>query len=80
MAEQYTPNGCRFDNGRCFNRLEWDDTDNSVIAYFTDGSTYKYFGFSRDEADEWFSQLDPGCFFNFRIWPGTFRKLNGPTR
>lgn len=80
MAEEFTPNGCRFDNGRCFDRLEWDESDSSVLAYFHDGSTYKYFGLSRDDAELWMNQKDPGCYFNFNLWPGTFRKLNGPTR
>ena len=80
MAErlELTPNGCRIDNGRCFDRLEWEADTHSVYAYFRDGSEYRYFGLSDEEAEHWMSMLDPGCFFNHQIWPGKFEKTKGP--
>ena len=73
-----TPNGCRLDNGRCFDRLEWDAATLSVYAYFHDGSEYEYFGLSEEEALLWLSQVDPGCFFNKLIWPGSYIRRKKP--
>ena len=80
MAERLenTPNGCRIDNGRCFDRLEWEPETQSVAAYFHDGSEYRYFGLDADQVADWLGQLDPGCWFNHRLWPGTYIRTKPP--
>ncbi len=80
MANQLieTPNGCKIDNGRCFDRLEWIDTTQTIYAYFRDGSEYEYFGLDEADARDWLAQLDPGCWFNKQIWPGTYIRRRPP--
>lgn len=80
MADQIfqTPGGCRIDNGRCFQLLEWREDEQGVFARFTDGSEYLYTGLAREYAEAWIAQIDPGCRFNRQIWPGQFSKLRGP--
>lgn len=78
--KDFTPNGCRIDNGRCFALLEWDDAEAAVRAVFHDGSEYLYHGLGKADAEDWIAMVDPGCFFNMNIWPGTFTKVHGPTK
>ena len=77
-AHEVTPNGCRFDNGRCFDRLELEPGEESIYAYFRDGSEYRFVNLEPVVAILWISQFDAGCFFNHHIRPGDFEKLKGP--
>lgn len=73
-----TPGGCKIDNGRCFDRLEWEEATQSVYAYFRDGSQYRYFGIPKQEALDWMGRIDPGCWFNKELWPGQYVRLRPP--
>lgn len=76
--ENRTPCGCSFVNGRCFDRLELQNNDTEVYAYFHDGSEYIYHNLDPNEAILWVNLFDAGCYFNMEIWPGNFTKVRGP--
>lgn len=75
---EFTPGGCRIDNGRCFTSLDYDPIRQLVTAQFRDGSIYEYYGIAGDEAIAWLTQLDPGCYFNHNVWPGDYRRVKAP--
>jgi hypothetical protein len=73
-----TDHGCRADRGRCFDRLDWEEATQSVYAYFRDGSEYRFSGVPREQALAWIGMADPGCYFNHKLWPGTFVRTRPP--
>ena len=77
--EARTPNGCSYFNGRCFERLELEDGNTSVYAYFHDGSEYRFTGLTEVEAIFWVNQFDAGCYFNKEIRPGNYVRLRPPS-
>jgi len=80
MADElfFTPGGCRIDNGRCFQSLDFDPARQVVTAHFRDGSVYEYFGIDGGLALDWLARIDPGCYFNHQLWPGDYRRVRPP--
>jgi len=79
MPDDLTPNGCRFDNGRCFTDIVFDEAYSSAVVTFSDGSRYRVGGMSRQDTATWAAMLDPGCFYNKGGFPYRLYRLNGPT-
>lgn len=60
-----TERGCRTDRGRCFSQLAWNPASESVVLWFTDGTTYEHKGPTLEQyLANWVNHLDPGCIAN----------------
>ena len=76
--KEFTPLGCRIDNGRCFSSLEWNAQTLVITATFRDGSVYEFYGFDDFGANAWLDRVDPGCYFNDFIFPGNYKRIRPP--